>query len=752
MKLQILTLILLLLISLSCKKDNPVTPENPEEEPLTEAVIGPEGGSISTNEFIIAIPTGAFDEKQNMKLSLAEDQEGFTDKRNTNVFKIDKMPAVFHKPIKLKIKYNKVPEGSSFIAIGAEEFIQESEENIMMYNPVPAADSSGFLCIDILPAQFSRDSISYLNKSKVVEEFSHPAIWVFMGLEKREIHITRTSEINHDAGLDNSKAILLGQLIDGAVDYFGDKMLISESLFNSGNKIKVFIYDDHKTEPALEYNMPEIESWNYIGQSGFLTRFDYLISKYKINLNETYYKSATEDDLRMIAAEAAYYFIMTLWLGNETSWFHWASLYWLKHQFSNDAQKWEGVFANNSVMMQPFRGIEKGQETIDASGLERYCGKKYSIKVAGHGVGMSPFIKFIMDNYDNDGKLLYRIFEQMLNSKLIGAEALINSISIPEYTWWPGFFKEYLTGTIFNISSDAFLSRIASLDELHFNDETDTLKTFDRTYPDLSAQLCRINISQTYRDKGTLKFKIGPSSLNLDYVEVMVFGLINDQLVFINKGTDFIVGNLADYSSLVACVVNSGNEPPYTGNSSIDLEVKSDLRDWNWPYVNILIRNIDADVELYSPYYNKRDTIKAWNITLGHAPYEVTKEGNVFTGKKDKVYNWGTYPTHEIGDVKIFIDESNYNVLSFEVSDSSIYNNDLYIDKWKFAGFNIPLVWQSDTKLEQRIETDAQTHITKLEWFKVEDLGLTSERQYRLLQIVDDSNASIEITWSDKLP
>jgi len=30
-----------------------------------------------------------------MKLSLAEDQEGFTDKRNTNVFKIDKMPAVF---------------------------------------------------------------------------------------------------------------------------------------------------------------------------------------------------------------------------------------------------------------------------------------------------------------------------------------------------------------------------------------------------------------------------------------------------------------------------------------------------------------------------------------------------------------------------------------------------------------------------------------------------------------------------------
>jgi len=95
MKLQILTLILLLLISLSCKKDNPVIPENPEEKPLTEAVIGPEGGSINTDAVIIAIPTGAFDEKQNIKLSLAEDQEGFTDKRNTNVFKIDKMPAVF---------------------------------------------------------------------------------------------------------------------------------------------------------------------------------------------------------------------------------------------------------------------------------------------------------------------------------------------------------------------------------------------------------------------------------------------------------------------------------------------------------------------------------------------------------------------------------------------------------------------------------------------------------------------------------
>ena len=747
MRLQILTFIILLLLSLSCKKDNPVTPENPAEESLTETIIGPEGGSLSTDEFIITVPAGAFDEKQNIKLSLAENQQGFTDKKYTNVYKIDKMPAVFHKPIKLKIKYNKVPEGSTFIAIGSEEFIQESEETIMMYNPVPAADSSGFLCIDIMPSQFTRDSISYFNKTKGVNDFFHPAIWIFIGLSKREIHVTRTSEINYDAGLNNSNAILLGQLIDGAVDYFTNKMLISETLFNSGDKIRVFIYDDNKTEPALEYHMPEIENWNHVSPSELLTRFNYLISKYKINLNETYYKTATEDDLRMIAAEAAYYFIMTLWLGNETNWFQWASLYWVKHQFSNDAQKWEGVFAGNSVMMQPFKGIEKGQETIDAGGLERYCGKKYSLKVAGHGVGMSPFIKFIMDNYDNDGKLLLNMFNQMLNNENTGAAALINSISVPEYTWWPGFFKEYLTGNIFNISSDAFLNKIASLDELHFNDETDTLKTFDRTYPDLSAKLCRINISQTFKEKGKLNFNIGPSSLNLDYVEVLVFGLVDDQLVFINRGTDFIVSDLGDYSSLVACVVNSGNESPYTGNSNINLEVKSNFRDWNWPFVNILIWDIDVDIETYYPYYDKRDTFNTQRITLAHQPYELSKEGNVFTGKKDKIYDWGTYTSHDIGEVKISIDESNYNVLSFALNDSSVY--DLNINTWKFEGFNIPLVWQSETNLEQRLENNVQSHITKLEWFKVEDAGLTGERQYRLLKIVDDSNAWIQITWSN---
>ncbi len=440
MKLQIITFILLLLISLSCKKDNPVTPENTADGSLTETIIGPEGGNLSTDEFIITVPAGAFDEQQNIKLSLAEDQSGFTDKRNTNVYKIDKMPAVFHKPIKLKIKYNNVPEGSSNIAIGTEEFIQESEENIMMYNPVPAEDSSGFLCVDIMPSQFSRDSINYLDKSKTVKFIANPMIWIIIGINRRGIHTSRTSEINYDAGLNNSNVILLGQLIDGAVDYFVDKMLISETLFGPDDKIKVCIYDDKKTEPALDYYMPEIEKWNYVSTSGLLTRFDYLISKYKINLNEAYYKAATEDDLRMIAAEAAYYFIMTLWLGNETNWFQWASLYWVKHQFSTETQKWEGVFANNSVMMQPFKGIEKGQETIDAGGLERYCGKKYSIKVAGHGVGMSPFIKFIMDNYDNDGKLLLNMFNQMLNNENTGAAALINSISVPEYTWWPEFF------------------------------------------------------------------------------------------------------------------------------------------------------------------------------------------------------------------------------------------------------------------------------------------------------------------------
>ena len=738
-------------INLSCDKDKSVTPELPADRPLAETIIGPKGGNINTEDFSMTIPNGTFDQEQNLKLYLVEDQAYNTANKFTNVYKIDNIPAVFHKPIKIKIKYNKELEGNSFIVLGNEEFISEREETKIIFNLASANDSSGFLCADMLPSQFSRDSVIYFNKSKSLNQFIDQMAYIVYGIYKNSIFSSKTSEIiKYDVGLSNSNAVLLGQFIDGVVEYFQNKNLINENFFEPGKKIKIFIVDDKKSEPQIDYILPQIDKFEQISPFQLIDRFEYLISQYKINFNEVYYKTATEDDLRMIAAEAVYRLCLPLWLGSEYNWFNWSSLYWVKHEFRNDVKQWENIFSKNTVLMQPFYGMETGQNKIN-NGFENYLQSTYSLKVAGHGVGMSPFIKFIMDNYDSDGSLLINIFGALIKSgKYIPADAIINTLNIPEYTWWPDFFKEYIAGNIFDINGESFINKIISTDDLNFVNESDSLKIAEGTYPDLSAKLYKINLSQLLKDKGKLMFKLGPSSLNLDYIKALVFGLKNDKLVLVNEGIDFTVSNLQENDFLIACVVNCGNEPPYTGTSNIDLEVRSNLRSWDWPYINVVVRDIEADVEVFHPYYNTYDTIKAWGLTFAHQPFEVTKEGNEFKGIKDKIYDWGSYQTHEIGEIKILTDETNYNVLNVELIDSSLYNDN--VDNWKLTANSIPFYWKSETSLQQQLEANVRTHITKLEWFKVENLGLSNEIRYKLLQIVDDKNATIEIYWSSTLP
>ncbi|MDX1700453.1 MAG: hypothetical protein R3250_07550, partial [Melioribacteraceae bacterium] len=95
-------------------------------------------------------------------------------------------------------------------------------------------------------------------------------------------------------------------------------------------------------------------------------------------------------------------------------------------------------------------------------------------------------------------------------------------------------------------------------------------------YRDLSAKLFKVDIkSEKLKSDGVLNFKIGPESLNLDYIKLLIFGISNNKLTLLSEGIDVIVGNLDSYQGLLACVVNSGNESPYTGTSKIELSIRS---------------------------------------------------------------------------------------------------------------------------------------------------------------------------------
>ncbi|MBN2000541.1 hypothetical protein JW935_23535 [candidate division KSB1 bacterium] len=55
---------------LSCKKDNPVQPQEQIDEKLATKTIDATGGSISTDNYILTVPPGAFDGAFQLSLSL----------------------------------------------------------------------------------------------------------------------------------------------------------------------------------------------------------------------------------------------------------------------------------------------------------------------------------------------------------------------------------------------------------------------------------------------------------------------------------------------------------------------------------------------------------------------------------------------------------------------------------------------------------------------------------------------------------
>jgi hypothetical protein len=90
--------------------------------------------------------------------------------------------------------------------------------------------------------------------------------------------------------------------------------------------------------------------------------------------------------------------------------------------------------------------------------------------------------------------------------------------------------------------------------------------------------------------EGTLRLKLGPGSLNFDYVRILVFGLKDGEPEFLDEGVDFTVGDLEDYGSLVVAVVNSASEEPYTENLRTELDIRAGVSDWPWRFVYIVLR------------------------------------------------------------------------------------------------------------------------------------------------------------------
>lgn len=318
--------------------------------------------------------------------------------------------------------------------------------------------------------------------------------------------------------------------------------------------------------------------------------------------------------------------------------------------------------------MHPFYGMNV-LEMKAYTGIfdEEYHLKKQIL----HGIRMAPLITFLMDQYNTDLDLITSLYNQMQTKAMLNQpiDALLNCISEPEHQWWPAFFKTYLEGGIRDIPAEMFLEQIDAGDQMHFMDKTDTVKYFDRSYPDFSAKICQVNLSRNLAESvlsegDKMTFTLGPQSLNLDYVKVLVFAYRDDQLEFLSEGKEVTIHNIKakideGYSSLLAVVVNSMNEAPYLEETGIDLTVRI-IRDKEWPWT-FLASQVVVTEAIFRSKDGTEYTWAEYRFRIPDQEVEVSEEGTRFTASwldQDANYKYE-------GGMDLIMDKESFAISSF---------------------------------------------------------------------------------------
>ena len=712
MKNLILFIIVISLFCVSCKKEalEPDSQVEPHVDQIAEAIIGPEGGHLESGDFLLLVPEGAFDTSLTLMLYLDENDPSRLTNQVSPSYRLTGLNRAWNKPLELSLKYEGEWDEGSQIAFAFPYFNEEQEDTVQVHELYSAADSMGFLkCI--LPAVQDLESSlkSAMQFPPLYQGVTFFKYIMVRGLVRIGTHRSDYAEIKYDKGVDLSKVIRLGQDLDEAVLFFHALGFIDANLFTGIYKLRVEILDEENSERFPTYCKPDFETLKglYVRSRTYFSAG--VLSLYTIKVPLKHFQYAENKDVRRLAGRGIFEYGSYCRIPDKTNWIYFAFRSWVEEYFYGSNPTPLEV----TPIMHPFHGMN----TVD---MEQYWdlfqGEYELRRHIFHGIGMSPLITFLMDEHNPDMDLMDKMYKEL--EKPGGSnraiDAFLESVSVPEYTWWPEFVKAYLEGGVREIPAEMFMDHIDAGDQMHFIDKTDTVKYFDRTYPDLSARLCQVNLSRNLSEsvlgeEDQLHFKLGPENRNLDYTKVLVFGYKEDQLEFLSEGSEVSIDNIkglieSGYTTLLAAVVNSASEAPYLEETEIDLTVKIiGEKKWPWSYLAVQVVVTDA---IFQSNEGVEYTWLEFQFKISDHEVEVSEDGSHFTA------SWldhGNDYKYE-GGMDISLDLESFSINSFYIwskseslSDGKVSLSEKTEIRGK-EGTTIPLVYSDDVYCYHQVD------------------------------------------------
>jgi hypothetical protein len=714
-----------------CKKDQSNGPAEDENFSVeANETIGTEGGTLKTDDFIMTIPAGAFNENNNLTLYAAVDNETFGDNSASRMFKVEGIPYDYNEEIEIGIKYEGTLSGNSYIAFGELSFIPSASDDINAFRLLDATDSSGYMTCRIpVPEDGSVSEFSLSGGKSAKDGAGSNKIMLVDGYHSPYITPEGNFRINYpEVTVSGEDVVELGGFLEEAFVVFRDSLKFS---YSARNSFPIDITVRPLANTIFGWFAPSHIDDNYS----------------TIEFNSS--KMGDHEQMRLTAGHEFFHLVQYLydpridflkggWIPDH-HWLNEAIAVWSEEYFtsitdyvSDTRDGWEHT---------PFNGFQKGAEGNDRE------------TVGGHGYGMSAVIKYLVGRYGKG--ILPAIYQQIqaAGSNLLTGETLSPVLALSLATedptvWLTDFFREYMLNNIYHVNLKEWIIGFLAEDFVIKSDE-DNLKVFTHSYPDLSAQLYNIQLKYpdidnsasisfeaSYEGTEIVVFKywiVGEGPGSTVQTEYLAFGYDNVSVSNIRGLTD-------ENANLVVLVTNYTHIPPYTETTDIDLKVTVEESlpepEYNNCGVQIeVLGHYHAFTEDDSYDYDSDGPIYTWES------YPGSFTGNTFTGSYSRSYGDELIIT---GTVSLTLNNSHDLVENISWTENTTGTlGDGFYRTVSFTGNNIPYAWEGHFQVEGE---ETCSSISSLSIVQTSDGGLN----YSLLDKECNYDSKISVYLSEK--
>jgi hypothetical protein len=666
----------------ACKKDQSTGPAQDENFSVEASeTIGSEGGILETEDFIMTIPAGAFNENNNLTLYAAVDNETFGDNSASRMFKVEGIPYDYNEEIEIGIKYEGTLSGNSYIAFGELSFVPSVSEDINAFRLLDATDSDGYMSCNIPVPEDGSDSEPAITGGKSAKNDAGSAkIMLVDGYHSPYITPEGNFRIKYpEINVSGEDVVELGGFLEEAFVVFRDSLKFS---YSARNSFPIDITVRSLAETMFGWFAPSHIDDNYS----------------TIEFNSS--KMGDHEQMRLTAGHEFFHLVQylydprfDLWKGGYIPDHHWlneATAVWSEEYFtdatdyvSDTRDGWEHT---------PFNGFQKGGEGNDRA------------TVGGHGYGMSAVIKYLVGRY---GKGILPVIYQEIHaegSNILTGETLSPVLALSLATenptvWLTDFFREYMLNNLYYVNLKEWIIGFLAQDFI-IKSDADNLKVFTNSYPDLSAQLYNIQLKYPDIDNdASISFE---ASYEGTEIVVFKYWLIGEgpgstvQTEYLAYGYDYVsvpdIRGLTDENAnLVVLVTNTTHIPPYTGTTDINLKVTVDKLPPELEYdacgVQIeVLGHYHASTEDDSYDYDSDGALYTWES------YPGSFTGNTFTGSYSRSYGDELTIT---GTVSLTLNNSQDLIESISWTQNSVgTTGEGYVKTITFTGKNIPYAWE----------------------------------------------------------